>query len=435
MRLFNSKSSPKIPLMVAGLVILVGCKDGSKSGTAEIISSDTDRFVSSPGEWLGPLGSFRNGHSAENDWNQDWAIKEPQLLWKQELGLGAAGVSCFKGMVYCVGNKENKEIVQCLNSNTGQVIWQYSYPCPIDKRMFEGGSASTPVVDKSRNALYVLSHEGELRALSINDGKEMWKVSYITELKGSRPNYGYSSSPLVHRDVLITVPGGKDGAVVALDPETGEKKWSSGKDGPGYSSPIQINDTGSSNVMVFNSYGLSVFDTNLGQELARARWKTDYKINASLPLYIGGHIFVCSGYGKGGGMFRFDANELNLIYETKEAVCQFQSPIESGGFAYMVIGDNSTRAKLACMRLDTGGILWTEPLAGNRGNVIVADNKLIVVSERGEVVLCDASDEGFNGRGRFQAVGGRCWAPPAFADSKLYIRNNKGRLVCYDVRK
>ena len=134
-------------------------------------------------------------------------------------------------------------------------------------------------------------------------------------------------------------------------------------------------------------------------------------------------------------MFRFDGNELTLIYESKETVCQFQSPIESGGFAYMVIGDNSTRAKLACMRLDTGRILWTEPLAGNRGNVITADNKLIVVSERGEVVLCDASEAGFNGRGRFQAVGGRCWAPPSFADSKLYIRNNKGRLVCYDLRK
>ena len=101
----------------------------------------------------------------------------------------------------------------------------------------------------------------------------------------------------------------------------------------------------------------------------------------------------------------------------------------------MVIGDNSTRAKLACMRLDNGSILWTEPLSGNRGSVITADGKLIVVSERGEVVLCKASNEAFNEYGRFQAVGGRCWAPPSFADSRLYIRNNSGRLVCYDLEK
>ena len=240
--------------------------------------------------------------------------------------------------------------------------------------MFEGGSASTPVVDKKRNALYVLSHEGELRALSIDDGKELWKVSYVTALNGSRPNYGYSSSPLLYKDILITVPGGRAGSVAALDPGTGAKRWSAGKDSPGYSSPVLMNGEWGSAIMVFNSYGLSIFNAQRGQQLARTKWETDYNINASFPLYIGGHIFVCSGYGKGGGMFRFDGNELTLIYESKETVCQFQSPIESRGFAYMVIGDNSTRAKLACMRLDAGRILWTEPLAGNRGNVITADN-------------------------------------------------------------
>ena len=133
-------------------------------------------------------------------------------------------------------------------------------------------------------------------------------------------------------------------------------------------------------------------------------------------------------------MFRLNENKLDLIYETKDPVCQFQSPIESGGNAYMVIGDNSTKAKLACMSLENGSIKWTQPLSGNRGNIITADGKLIVVSERGEVVLCDASEKGFNEYGRFQALGGRCWAPPSFADSKLYIRNNSGRLVCYDLK-
>jgi len=435
MILFYRKTSSLLLLIGAGAVIHVGCKDSSKSGTAEITAGKSNRYLSSPGEWLGPLGSFRNGHSAETNWNQDWINQEPTMLWRHELGLGAAGVSCYMGMVYCVGNNGGQEIVQCLNSSEGQVIWQYSYPCSIDKRMFEGGSASTPVVDKSRGTLYVLSHEGELRSLEMDTGKEVWKVSYLKDLNGARPNYGYSSSPLLCKDMLITVPGGNGAAVTALDPDTGEKKWSSGNDGPGYSSPVQIYGNEDDNIMVFNAYGLSIFNPHKGEQLTRVKWETDYDINASLPLYISDHIFVCSGYGKGGGMFSFDGNGLNLIYECKEAVCQFQSPIELGGFAYLVIGDNSTRAKLACMRLDNGNILWTQPLSGNRGNVITADNKLIVVSERGEVVLCDASDSRFNERGRFQAVGGRCWAPPSFADSKLYIRNNKGRLVCYDMRK
>ena len=422
-------------LIILQLVIHTGCKDKGKSGTADISNYPSDEYVSDIGEWLGPLGNFRNGRSAETNWNQNWLDKEPQLLWRHELGIGAAGVACYNGMVYCVGNKNNKEIVQCLNSSTGKVVWDYSYPCSIDKRMFEGGSTSTPVVDKLRGKLYVLSHEGELRSLELKTGKEIWKVSYVEELKGNRPTYGYSSSPLLFNDVLITVPGGNGSSVTALDPSSGKTKWSVGNDKPGYSSPVQINGNNNGSVMVFNSYGLSLINAKEGQLLSRVRWETEYNINASLPLHISGHVFICSGYGKGGGMFNINNDKLDLIYESKQTVCQFQSPIELEGFAYMVIGDNSTRAKLACMRLDNGSILWTEPLSGNRGSVITADGKLIVVSERGEVVLCKASNEAFNEYGRFQAVGGRCWAPPSFADSRLYIRNNSGRLVCYDLEK
>ena len=421
-------------LISVELIIHVGCKDSSKSGVADIVKAKSHDYLSSTGEWLGPLGNFRNGHSAETNWHQDWFNVEPELLWKHELGLGVAGVACHKGLVYCVGNTADQEVVQCIDSGTGQVVWKISYPCLIDKRMFEGGSASTPVIDKDRSSLYILSHEGELRSLDLTDGKELWKVSYLEKLKGKRPTWGYSSSPLLCDDILITVPGGKGSGVAALDPRTGEMKWSFGNDAAAYSSPVQINSEGGGNVMVFNAYGLSIINPHIGEQLAKVRWKTEYNVNATLPLYISGHVFICSGYGKGGGMFRLNENNLDLIYESKDTVCQFQSPIESGGYAYMVIGDNSTKAKLACMNLRNGTIKWTQPLSGNRGNIITADGKLIVVSERGEVVLCDASEKGFNEHGRFQALGGRCWSPPSFADSKLYIRNNSGRLVCYDLK-
>lgn len=421
-------------LIAVELIIHVGCKDKSKSGVADITKSQSHDYLSNIGEWLGPLGNFRNGHSAETNWHQNWFDMEPELLWKHELGLGVAAVTCHKGLVYCVGNASDEEIVQCIDSDTGQVVWKYSYPCSIDKRMFEGGSASTPVIDKLRGSLYVLSHEGELRSLDLTNGKERWKVSYLEKLKGKRPTWGYSSSPLLCGNMLIIVPGGRGSGVAALDPLTGEMKWSFGNDEAAYSSPVQINGEREGNVMLFNSYGLSIINPQVGELLAKVRWKTEYDVNATLPLYISGHVFVCSGYDKGGGMFRLNENKLDLIYETKNTVCQFQSPIKSGGHAYMVIGDNSTKAKLACMSLENGSIKWTQPLSGNRGNIITADGKLIVVSERGEVVLCDASEKGFNEHGRFQALGGRCWAAPSFADSKLYIRNNSGRLVCYDLK-
>ena len=139
------------------LMIHVGCKDKIKSGKADILEEGkSDSAMSNVGEWLGPLGNFRNGRSLEKDWRQDWFNNEPNLLWKREIGVGAASVSCFGGLVYCVGNKNSKEVVQCLDANTNKILWEYSYPCDIDKRMFEGGSASSPVIDVEQ-ALYTYS--------------------------------------------------------------------------------------------------------------------------------------------------------------------------------------------------------------------------------------------------------------------------------------
>ena len=58
-------------LIILQLVIHTGCKDKGKSGTADISNYPSDEYVADVGEWLGPLGNFRNGRSAETNWNQN----------------------------------------------------------------------------------------------------------------------------------------------------------------------------------------------------------------------------------------------------------------------------------------------------------------------------------------------------------------------------
>ena len=120
--------------------------------------------------------------------------------------------------------------------------------------------------------------------------------------------------------------------------------------------------------------------------------------------------------------------------EQHEAVAQFQSPVRVGEQIYMVIGDNKTKAQLACLDFIDGQIRWREPIGGSRGNLIAAGGHLLVLSDRGELRLAEASPEGYRELGRMQALGGRCWAPPALAGGRLYCRNNGGSLVCIDLR-
>jgi len=67
------------------------------------------------------------------------------------------------------------------------------------------------------------------------------------------------------------------------------------------------------------------------------------------------------------------------------------------------------------------------------GAVTMADGKLIVLSENGELMVADASPTGFKPISRAQVLGKICWAAPVLANGKIYCRNGGGDVVCVDV--
>lgn len=424
-----------------GLTFMVlletSCSRKLKSGTAEIDRQSRDKALPLPGradEWLGHLGSLRNGCSGDANWRQDWRDREPESLWRAELGKGVAGVAIANGRVLAIGNAGGTDTVYCLRASDGTRIWSLSYSCPLGKRMFEGGPAATPTIDPVARRVFVLSHQGELRCIDMNSGLELWMRHYVRDLGGRMPEYGFAGAPFLSEGVLIVQPGGEGNSIVALDPETGDRRWGAGSDVPSYSAPIGFVHGGRKTVAVFNSYGLAMYSIIGGEEMGRIRWQTRYDINAATPCYFAGHVFIISGYGKGGGLISLNKNGGGVVYETRDVVCQFQSPVRAGEFLYMVSGDNTTRARLCCVRFDNGDVKWSEPMGGNRGNVILAGDKLVALSEKGEALLCEATPAGFVDMGRFQALGGRCWAPPAIAGGRLYVRNNAGRLACISLQ-
>ncbi|MCP5111733.1 MAG: hypothetical protein GY953_12960, partial [bacterium] len=49
------------------------------------------------------------------------------------------------------------------------------------------------------------------------------------------------------------------------------------------------------------------------------------------------------------------------------------------------------------------------------------------------LLLAEATHEGFEDKGRFQAIEGKSWTSPALAGGKLYIRNLK-QMMSLDLR-
>jgi outer membrane protein assembly factor BamB len=104
-----------------------------------------------------------------------------------------------------------------------------------------------------------------------------------------------------------------------------------------------------------------------------------------------------------------------------------------GGFLFGVDGDTGEKAALKCLDLSNGQEKWADPSVGS-GALMAADGKLIVLSDRGELMVAPASPEGFRPVARAQVLGGTCWTVPVLANGLILCRNSRGEVVCVDAR-
>jgi hypothetical protein len=82
-------------------------------------------------DWPNYRGPDHNGISKETDWNSNWGAAGPKILWKKSLGTGFSTTAVAAGRVYNMGNSgKDTDTVYCLDAQTGQELWKYSYPCP-----------------------------------------------------------------------------------------------------------------------------------------------------------------------------------------------------------------------------------------------------------------------------------------------------------------
>jgi len=63
-----------------------------------------------------------------------------------------------------------------------------------------------------------------------------------------------------------------------------------------------------------------------------------------------------------------------------------------------------------------------------------ADGRMIITSDKGELVIANATPSGFKALARAQILPrNKCWTVPVLANGKIYARNAKGDVVCVDV--
>jgi len=369
-------------------------------------------------QWRGPA---RNGISSETQWLSRWSGSGPRRLWTANVGQGFSSVAVKAGRLYTMGNAGGQDVVSCLQAASGKVVWQYRYSCAAGDY---GGPRATPTVHNGN--VYTLSREGLALCLNAATGKVVWRREVAREARAQAPQWGFAGSPLVEGKAVLYNVGT---AGVALDKNSGAVLWSSGPKVAGYASPVAYTAGKQRGVAFFVGWGIVALDPNNGRPFWQYPWPTSFDVNAADPVFSGDTVFISSNYGKGGALLRgISAARPALVWETREMRNHFNSCVRVGDALYG--NDENT---LKCVDARTGAERWRMRGMG-KGGLIAANNKLLALTERGELVVIAATPDRFTELARAKILDGTCWTHPVLANGLLYGRSHEGTLVCVDLR-
>jgi outer membrane protein assembly factor BamB len=382
-------------------------------------------------DWPLFRGPTRDGISVEKDWTHEWPGGEPPRLFQVNVRSGFSCPVVRGDRLWTMGSSRGNDGVVCLNADTGKEIWTHSYPAlrlGTVKPDYEGTRA-TPTLEEDR--LYTLSRDGKVFCLDAASGAVKWQRDVSKDPGVAIPSWGFAGSPVVLGDLLILNVGS---AGVALDKMSGAIKWQSGKEVSGYATPTVYAMGGKSRVAIFGADRIVGLDAQSGQALWSVPWGTQYKINSADMIFHDGRLFASSAYNFGDALIDVSGDKAKIVWQNKDLKNHYNSSVLRDGFLYGFDGNNITGTGLKCVEWQTGRTRWNAAQPA-WGSLIVAGERLIIVSQSGELIVTLASPKEYHELARAQAIGGTVWTSPVLADGRLYLRNTRGDLVGLDLRK
>jgi outer membrane protein assembly factor BamB len=363
-------------------------------------------------QWLGP----------NRDGRVEGTVSTAALteVWRTTPGNGYSAVAIADGTAYTLADRGTDALVVAVDAATGAERWSARLDSAFTHSMGFHGPRSTPTVVGDH--LVVLTPRGKLFKLSRADGTIAWTVDLVSKFRGVPPNFGYAASPLVSEGVIYLDVGGDTG-LVALSLEDASVTWATAGFGAGYSSAVRRTVDGVDQILFFTAKAVVGVEPASGSVLWQETWTTSYDVNAATPMVVGDdQVFIASGYGRGGAMVKLSkkSRASEVLWKTKRMKNKMATSVLYEGHIY---GFNES--KLSCISAKTGEQVW-EQGGFERGTLLLAGDKLVVLGEQCNLAVVEASSKGFSQVGETLQVlptSDPCWTVPSVADGHLFVRN------------
>lgn len=289
--------------------------------------------------------------------------------------LFGGGVSVLENRVYAstgIGD------VAALDAATGAIVW---------KKHLGGPLRGAPTLENGH--VYVMGQDNQIFALNQSDGETQWTDSGTLQVTGI---FGVAAPAAAQGTV---VAGYSSGEISAYRYENGRSLW-----------------------------GDALSRTSISTAVASL---TDIDAN---PVIDRGRVFAI---GQGGRMASYELTSGQRLWEIN--IAGISSPWVAGEWVFAVTSD----ARLLCIARATGRIRWVSQLrrwqkekkkdkAIRWTGPVLAGNRLIVVSTRGEMVYADPAT------GQVQAtidMKRSMSLSPVVANNTLYVLADDGKLTAF----
>lgn len=374
--------------------------------------------------WRGPFGT---GVSIETNAPLKWS-RTQNVRWRTVLPEPGNSTPIVSGdTVYLSQSIGNRRTVMGLDRRTGKVRWTYGVESQGPERTHRVNPfcASSPVTDGDR----IIAWFGSAGLVAFDkSGKGQWR----TQLGRQNHQFGYASSPVLHRDrVYLNFGPGDREFVVAVDSRTGQVLWQADSPTPGaddtygtWSTPQVARVGDRDQLVVALRDHLAGYDLETGTNLWFSR---GLGLQAKSSPIVADNVAMVSGDLRGAELAvrlggTGDVTDSHRLWREVPPRSRIATGIALGGHLYGA----QANGLLDCVSIATGDRVWAErqPGAGANSAIwsspILVGNLLYVINQGGDTVTYHASTN-FHSVA-VNSLGETCNASLALAHGDFFIR-------------
>jgi len=394
-------------------------------------------------DWPAYRGPAGDGIVPEASFRAPWPTADLKVRWTVPAPTGFSSFTVADGQAFTLVRRayegNDHETCVALSADTGEERWAVKLSlCKYDGGGDSGGGGdgprSTPVF--SRGRVFVLDGQYVLTCLDARSGKQLWRHDLLKDHGGKSFTWQSAASPVVDEERVFVAGGGPGQALLAFRQADGTVAWKGQSERATHATPVLAEIAGMRQVIFFVQSGLLAVSPTDGRVLWRQAFPFRTATAAS-PVVAGDLVYCSAGYGVGAGLTRVtrsgDTLTATMVWrKPNELLNHWSTPVVKDGYLYGLFGHAQYhKAPLKCVELLTGKEMWSEAGFGP-GSVLLAGDRLLILGDKGQLVVAAASPKAYEEISRQQVVDGKCWSTPAISNGRLYARSTT-QGVCLEI--